>query len=276
MKLRCLILAVMALGAVSPLTGWSVYGDDRVESPWNQEASIPAGPLGDAIRLGRELVQNTATHPLTRAYVGNSLSCTSCHLDNGTHAKAATFVGVATAYPAYSPRENRVITLEDRVLNCFMRSCHGVRPPLGSGVSVAITAYITWLSRGQAMEMNPRKPLGPFSVEPISLAANQRDAQRGEQLYAERCADCHGQDGRGDADSPPVWGDQSYNQGAGFADDIKLASWLKVAMPPNDENLTDQQALDIASYINRQSRPTFTLTDHLPAADQLGQYNAEP
>lgn len=45
---------------------------------------IPEGPLGDTIRLGRDLVQNTTSHRLTKPYVGNSLNCTSCHLKNGT------------------------------------------------------------------------------------------------------------------------------------------------------------------------------------------------
>jgi thiosulfate dehydrogenase len=83
--------------------------------------------LAEVVMLGEAIVQETTTHPLSKGYVGNSLKCTSCHLENGRHTSAGTFVGTATAYPAWSPRENRVITLEDRVLNCFMRSCNGFR-----------------------------------------------------------------------------------------------------------------------------------------------------
>lgn len=104
------------------------------------DTTVPLGKLGEVIRLGEAIVKNTSTHPLSKAYVGNALKCTSCHLDNGKHPRAGTFLATATAYPAWSPRENRVITLEDRVLNCFMRSCNGTRPPLGSQVSVAVTA----------------------------------------------------------------------------------------------------------------------------------------
>ncbi|HBJ35940.1 MAG TPA: cytochrome C, partial [Planctomycetaceae bacterium] len=204
---------------------------------------IPDGPMGDVIRLGRDLVADTVNHPLSKPYVGNSLNCTSCHLDNGTHPKAATFIAVATAYPAYSPREKRVITLEDRVLNCFMRSCNGVRPPLGSRPSVAITAYITWLSSGQAIAMNASKPLGPHAVKGLEIEVAKRNENNGKTLYSDRCASCHGDDGQGDGDSPPVWGDMSYNDGAGLAGDIKLASWLKVSMPLDEADLTDQEAL---------------------------------
>ncbi|WP_390172832.1 c-type cytochrome [Novipirellula maiorica] len=43
------------------------------------------------------------------------MNCTSCHLDAGTHHEAASFIGVAAAYPAWSPREGKVITLEQRI-----------------------------------------------------------------------------------------------------------------------------------------------------------------
>lgn len=252
------------------------HTEDLASVPDVDSLVIPAGPMGDVIRLGRELVSDTANHPLTKRSVGNSLNCTSCHLDNGTHPKAATFIGIATAYPAYSPREKRVITLEDRVLNCFMRSCNGVRPPLGSRPSVAITAYITWLSSGQRIAMNPSKPLGPYAVDSLAIDINTRDVGRGKSLYLDRCAGCHGDDGQGDGDSPPVWGEMSYNDGAGLAGNIKLASWLKVSMPPDEENLTDQESLDIASYINTHPRPKFKLSNHLPPAAELGEYNAAP
>lgn len=236
---------------------------------------LPSGPLGKMIQLGRDLVENTATHPLSQSFVGNALNCTSCHLQNGTDPRAATFLGVATAYPAWAPREGRVITLEDRVLNCFMRSCNGTRPPLGSEVSVAITTYITWLSTGQPVQMNAQRSLGPNAVPGIALKADQANREQGAELFADRCAGCHGDDGQGDQENPPVWGPQSYNDGAGLANVPKLASWLKVAMPPDDTDLTDQQALDIADYVNSWSRPAFVLADHLPAPAALGEYNSE-
>lgn len=235
---------------------------------------IPEGPLGDVIRLGEELVEQTATHPLSKPYVGNALHCKSCHLKKGTHPTAASFLGVATAYPAWSPREQRVITLEDRVLNCFMRSCHGIRPPLGSEVSVAITTYITWLSQGESLQMNGRSPKGPRAVPPLDVKALQpASVERGTALYAEHCSHCHGDDGAGDAENPPVWGAQSYNQGAGLANNPQLAAWLKVSMPLDDATLTPQEAHDIAAYVNSHDRPHFRLSEHLPPVERRGVYN---
>jgi thiosulfate dehydrogenase len=230
--------------------------------------------LAEVVRLGEAIVENTTTHPMSKEYVGNALNCTSCHLDSGRHEKAGTFLGTATAYPAWSPRENRVITLEDRVLNCFMRSCNGTRPPLGSEVSVAVTAYITSLSQGQSLRMNSKRPFGPGAIKLLAVKPEQADVNRGASLYTSRCAECHQKDGQGDKDNPPVWGERSYNDGAGLSSVENLAAWLKVAMPLDDTDLTDQQALDIAAYVNSHKRSQFELSQHLPVRERLGEYNA--
>ena len=230
--------------------------------------------LAEVVKLGESIVENTTTHPMSKGYVGNALNCTSCHLDNGRHEKAGTFLGTATAYPAWSPRENRVITLEDRVLNCFMRSCNGTRPPLGSEVSVAVTAYITSLSQGQTLRMNSKRPIGPGAIKLLAVKPDQADIQRGAALYTSRCAECHQKDGQGDKDNPPVWGERSYNDGAGLSSVENLAAWLKVAMPLDDTDLTDQQALDIAAYVNSHKRSHFEISKHLPSKERLGEYNA--
>jgi thiosulfate dehydrogenase len=88
-----------------------------------------------------------------------------------------------------------------------------------------------------------------------------------------RCADCHQSDGQGDKDNPPVWGPRSYNDGAGLSSVDALAAWLKVAMPLDDTDLTEQEALDIAAYVNSHERPHFDLESHLPRQERLGEYN---
>lgn len=255
--------AVTAIVVVVAAVGWSGPGRE-----------LPPGKLGEVVRLGEKIVRETATHPLSRPYVGNALNCQSCHLDGGQDPEAGTFLGTATAYPAYSPREGRVITLEDRILNCFMRSCNGVRPPLGGEVSVAVAAYITWLSGDRPIAMNPARPAGPGAIRPLGVDPASADPGRGRALYAEKCADCHARDGRGRKATPPVWGDRSYNRGAGLAKTPQLAAWLKVAMPLDDPDLTEQEALDVAAFVNGHDRPEFRLEDHLPPASKLGEYNA--
>lgn len=46
-------------------------------------------------------------------------------------------------------------------------------------------------------------------------------------------------------------------------------------MPLDDANLTEQEAIDIAAYVNSHERPVFRLVDHLPKDGQLGEYNGE-
>ncbi len=239
----------------------------------NNHPEVPQGELGEWIRLGEAIVARTTEHPLSKPYIGNDLNCTSCHLQNGRHPTAGSFLGTATAYPAWAPREKTVVTLEDRILNCFMRSCNGVRPPLGSKASIAINAYITWLSQGQAMRMNPEKPIGPRAIPLLGVKPNAESAERGRVLYAQRCADCHGPQGQGDTENPPVWGDRSYNEGAGLAKVENLGAWLKVAMPLDDATLTDQEAIDIAVFVNSHARPRFELSAHLPPVAETGVYN---
>jgi thiosulfate dehydrogenase len=266
----CLVLALgVSVSSAEPTEPPVTLKESKPERP------IPAGPLGETIRLGRELVERTTSHELSKPYVGNALNCTSCHLQNGTDPQAASLIGVAAAYPAWSPREQRAITLEDRILNCFMRSCNGVRPPLGSKVSVSIAAYITWLSSEHPIRMNAERPAGPRAIPSLASSAMRGEADRGAKVYAQRCASCHADDGEGDEKHPPLWGERSYNDGAGLAQVGKLAAWLKVAMPPGETDLEAQESFDLAAYVNRHDRPKFDLKNHLPAKDQLGEYNGQ-
>ena len=229
----------------------------NVGQPALKSSDYPSGELGEVVRLGETLVKQTHEHPLTKPFVGNKLNCTSCHLDGGKHATAASFIGVAAAYPAYSPREKSVITLEDRILNCFIRSQNGKRPPHGGTVSVAMAAYITWLSRDTPIAMNPSQPLGPNHLTMLNPGEHKPDVKRGRELYIRKCADCHSTDCSGTDDGPPVWGSDSYNDGAGLAQVSKLASWLKVAMPLDDTTLSNNEAFDIAAFVNSNSRASF-------------------
>ncbi len=253
-----LVLIVAAAGAVPAAAGGEVRA---LAVPIPSE--LPPGELGKTVALGRDIVNHTNTHPLSRQYVGNNLACTSCHLDAGTKPGALSFLGAASAYPTYTPREKQVITLEDRNLNCFMRSMNGRRPPNGSAVSVAIAAYITWLSEGYPVKMSLKGPFGPNASPSLNIDEDDGDVPRGKTLYGSACANCHGSDGAGVGKFPPVWGSQSYNDGAGMASDLKLATYLRNTMPLGDPILSDQDALDIAAYVNAQPRPRFVLQEHL-------------
>ena len=113
-----------------------------------------------------------------------------------------------------------------------------------------------------ATPIDPRLTAGPLReiVTPYPATA---DVEHGKALYASTCASCHGSDGAGVGKFPPVWGPKSYNSGAGLAQNLKLATYLKNAMPLGNPNLSDKDALDIAAYVNAQPRPKFVLEEHL-------------
>ncbi len=242
----------------------------------------PDGELGKMVKLGEDIIMHTNTHPLTKDFVGDDLTCTNCHFDGGKAKTLGTFIGTAAAFPAYSPREKTVQTLQDRINNCFMRSMNGTRPIIDTKASVAMAAYITWLSEGVPIKMNPKKPINNFytkqwiNKKTIGLIkkATHENYLNGKKLYEEKCADCHGTNGQGDEDNPPVWGDRAYNCGAGLAHPHKMATWLLANMPLDDANLTLQEAVDIAIYVDAQPHPAFDLQEHLLPREKMGYYNS--
>ncbi len=269
------VWAALAVAAALLWMPVMVAGYPPTSPPPTVRYPIPPAEIGEMVKLGRELVDRTNVHPLTKPYVGNDLRCSSCHLHGGTDPKVATFIGVAAAYPMYSARHKAVITLEERIGDCFMRSLNGIRPPLGSRPSIAITVYITWLSTGHPGQMNPKAGEGLYAFPILPVDPARANVARGERIYRQKCSTCHNFDGQGvPGNIPPVWGPRSYNAGAGLAEVGKLAGWLKAAMPLGDASLTDAEARDVAAYVNSQPRPRFVLRDHLPSPERMGVYNS--
>jgi thiosulfate dehydrogenase len=247
------------------------------ESVPDPPLEYPAGELGETVKLGKVIFDETATHPLTRNFVGNSLSCTSCHLDTGTTKNIGTLIGTAAAFPAYSGREKTIQTLQNRNNNCFMRSMNGTRLIIDSQASVALAAYVTWLSEGVNMKMNEKKPVTKFYsqswpgkkwVMPLLKKADHAAYLRGKNIYETRCAVCHNKKGM-----PWLWGEKSYNCGAGMSKLNKAPMWLLGNMPMGGGTLTRQAAVDAAIFINAQPRPDFDLVKHLPP-EGSGPYNS--
>ncbi|UZM99311.1 hypothetical protein OL548_02550 [Lysinibacillus sp. MHQ-1] len=84
---------------------------------------VPEGPMKEAILNGYELVNNT--HVAADEYVGNQLSCTSCHAGAGYDEQASSLVGVMANYPQYIGRSGGVVTIEERINGCMVRSMNG-------------------------------------------------------------------------------------------------------------------------------------------------------
>ncbi|HET7601900.1 MAG TPA: c-type cytochrome [Gemmatimonadales bacterium] len=218
------------------------------------DSQIPDGPLGAAIRRGRAVLEHTRDS--MPAYVGNRLACTSCHPANGTQANAIPWVGVYARFPQYNARSAAVITIEDRINGCFLRSMNGSAPPAGSQDVKDMVAYFAWLSRGVpqgARVMGQGLP---------KFGLLHGDTVAGRALYATECARCHNADGSGGV-GPPLWGDGSYNIGAGMARLRTAGSFIRQNMPfDKPGTLSDEQAANVAAFINAQPRPDLAGKEH--------------
>jgi thiosulfate dehydrogenase len=94
------------------------------------------------------------------------------------------------------------------------------------------------------------------------VAIDKLDRPRGEAIYRERCTSCHGLDGQGvqigDKKAGPLWGPDSWNDGAGAARVYTLAGIIRYSMPYLDPGgLTDEDAQHVAAYITSRPRPTY-------------------
>lgn len=190
-------------------------------------------------------------------YVGNQLRCFSCHIDNGHRANAIPLTGVYARYPRYSARDSRVITIQDRVNNCFRRSLAGRNIPLDGKEMHDIVAYLALVSRGVAVGTHVA---GEGLPDMPQLTG---DASRGEPMFTARCARCHGDHGQGIPPASPLWGPGSFSIGASLARVERAASFIRYNMPLDSAGvLTDQQAYDIASYVVAQPRRESRDTGH--------------
>lgn len=232
---------------------------------------LPDDKFGRMVRLGKDLVEKTHKYvgpevadPAKR-YAGNNLACASCHLDGGTKEYGNTFIGVFADYPQYRPREDGVQTIEDRVNGCMERSMSGKPLPNDSVEMHAIVSYMKFLSTGVPVG----KEIAGRGLPKAALLDRAADPAKGKVVYEQLCAACHKPDGAGQRVGaagdgqgylfPALWGPDTYNDGAGMARLIMAARFIKGNMPKGVTHdkpiLTDEQAFDVAAYINSMERP---------------------
>jgi thiosulfate dehydrogenase len=242
-------------------TAWDVVRDPFVDS-------LPADRhLADQIRRGFEIFRNTPLY--APSLTGNKVSCNNCHISAGQRQRALPLVGVAGVFPEYNKRSDRLFSLEDRIVGCFLRSENGTAGTRADETSLlrapevlSLSAYITWISSGHATGMSPPwRGQNTISADSL-LPPEQFDVKRGEALFLDRCVTCHGEDGQGveigDKKAGPLWGPDSWNDGAGAARVYTLAGMIRYSMPfLNPGSLTDEEAQHIAAFINSKPRPVF-------------------
>jgi len=233
---------------------------------------------GRTVRRGRDMTVDTpkligpeVADP-ARRFAGNNLACQSCHVSAGAAEFGLPFVGVYGDFPQYRGREGRVGTLEDRINGCMTRSMNGRALPVDGAEMRAFVSYIKFLSTGVPVgAATPGRGSGA-----MPLPDRAADPQRGAVVYAQNCSTCHGANGAGqragtpgDAGGyafPPLWGEDSFNDGAGMARLIAAANFIHSNMPAGttwqQPSLTVDDSWDVAAYVESQPRP------HMPGLDR--------
>ena len=257
LRLAGLALGMLALGGCGepPASRAAAgYVPDTVAFQVPSDSTMPPGLLGESIRRGRALLEHTADS--LPEHVGNTLACTSCHPAAGTLAGGMPWVGVYGQFPQYRSRVARVQVIEDRIDDCFIRSMNGKPLPRGGKDVRDMVAYFAFLSRD--IPVGARVEGQGIPKVDVSNA----DTSAGKALYAVECARCHGADGGGYV-GPALWGDSSFNIGAGMARLRTAAGFIRANMPMDRRgSMTDQQSADLAAYLVSRPRPDLPGKEH--------------
>ncbi len=222
----------------------------------------------DEIMFGKLLLNETKR--MLPNNVGAQMNCNSCHIAEGKSQYGAPYLTSLPQYPKVMPRAGKMVDMPMRINGCFQRSMNGKPLPVDSKEMKAMLAYMAWLSKTQ--------PEGAKVTLVNSGPVNESlvpNAERGKVIYAAMCATCHGDNGEGMKDKrghvvfPPLWGDESFNIGAGLARTYKAAQFVKYNMPMGVQThgawgqggvLDDQAAIDVAEYFTHMPRPDFAGT----------------
>jgi thiosulfate dehydrogenase len=260
-----LLVAAIASGVVGTLIVVAMFVVGR-----HTMTETGASPPAATPEYGRQLLRETAAllgpdhdDPDMR-FSGSRLACASCHLATGAKPGTLSLFQAADRYPRFSGRDGGMGDLRDRINGCMQRSMNGRPLPRDSVEMIAMESYILSLAdRFKASAESRREAVEPPSfVEPDRAAS----VNAGQAVFEQRCQICHGSDGAGlmattDPSAgyvfPPLWGPDSFNDGAGMHRVLTAARFIKARMPFGQPDLTDDEAYDVAAYINSQPRPAM-------------------
>jgi len=242
--------------------------------PGVYQIPINTNKEGTLIKYGYELIKHTSVYfgpKGTLQQTTNGMNCTNCHLEAGTKPWGLNFGSVYSTYPKFRARSGSIETIYKRVNDCFERSLNGKALDTNSKEMKAIYAYIKWLGN----KVPKGVKVNGSGIEAIPFMQTAADVTKGEMVYTKHCSSCHGTDGAGKTQAngdyflyPPLWGKQSYNDGAGMNQITKLAGFVKNNMPNNSNYhqpvLTNEDAWNVAAFINSHNRPYKDKTKDWP------------
>ncbi|RXK47638.1 c-type cytochrome [Aquirufa rosea] len=245
---------------------WTAPSDWRMMYLSDQEKEL--------VKYGRELIAHTSDYLGPKGSVramSNGMNCQNCHLNAGTQPWGNNYFAVQSTYPKFRARSGTIENQVKRVNDCFERSLNGKKLDSTSMEMRSILAYIAWLGQDVPKDSIP-KGAGIFKLKYLKRAT---DPVQGKQVYEAKCQSCHQLNGEGvlaeggkSYTYPPLWGAHSYNQGAGLFRISNLAGYVKYNMPLGTTyekpQLSDEEAWDVAAYINSMPRPSMDVSKDWP------------
>jgi thiosulfate dehydrogenase len=230
--------------------------------------------LREKILYGKELIAHTAKYlgpKGTLLQISNGMNCQNCHLDAGTKVYGNNYGSVYSMYPKFRARSGSTEDIYKRVNDCFERSLNGKKLDTLSNEMQAVKAYIEYIGSN----VNKGEKAIGSGLKDLKFMDRACDTLKGNLVYKEKCQSCHQQNGEGLLSSngleytyPPLWGKHSYNDGAGLFRISNYAKYVKYNMPlgvtHDNTQLTDEEAWDVAAFINSQSRKHFINSSDWP------------
>jgi len=250
----------------------SIDSTEHLWRGWNKY-QIPED--NSLARYGRELIERTSFFlgpKGTVSHITNGMNCQNCHLNGGTVPWGNNYSAVYSTYPKIRSRSGTLETIPKRINDCFQRSLNGSALDSNSKEMKAIMAYMQWL--GEGIKKN-EKPKGSGIME-LPFLDRAADPDKGKQVFITKCQRCHGADGQGKKNSedngyeyPPLWGEHSYTTAAGLFRISRFAGYVKNNMPfgeveYHNPQLTDEEAWDVAAFVNTQKRPSKIFKEDWP------------
>lgn len=245
---------------------------ESADSVWVPQSlftdQVTKGKERELLIYGEDLIAHTATYFGPKGSVlpiSNGMNCQNCHLDAGARAWGNNFGAVYSNYPKFRERSGSVENIQKRVNDCFERSLNGKPIDTSGPEMLAISTYINWLGK---QVPKGTKPYGS-GLEVLPYLDRAASTQAGRKVYISKCQNCHGGNGEGQPGSdgksfaiPPLWGEHSYNDGAGLYRLPNFAAFVRNNMPIGQASHTNpalslEEAWDVAAYVNSQPRTHF-------------------
>ena len=235
---------------------------------------IKGSTLEAQILYGKELIAHTSKYLGPNgsvAQISNGMNCQNCHLDAGTKIFGNNYGSVASTYPKLRARSGKVESIYKRINDCFERSLNGVGLDTMSAEMQAMKAYMLFLGRN--VEKGTKVKGSGFKN--LTYLDRPADPVRGKDVYVQKCMSCHQAKGQGvmaitkdEYTYPPLWGPHAYNDGAGLFRVSNFAKYAKYNMPfgvsHDAPQLSDEEAWDVAAFVNTQPRPHKDATEDWP------------